>query len=238
MKKTILYFTLILFSFTIKAQDDFFTNAGRFFNKYVQEGLVDYNSIIKYPASLDALIQQIGQTNLKGMNANTKKAFLINSYNLLVIKTLVKKQPLNNPTELAGFFDKIKHNVGGNQWTLNYIENNQIRKVYNDPRIHFVLVCGALGCPKIANYAYTPDRLESKLEQLTRLAINNKAFIRVNNTEKKVLISELFYWYKDDFLSQSASLLDYINKYRAKKIPDNFKVDKYPYDWTWNNKKK
>ena len=239
MKKTLILLVTLVMSFVqTQAQDDFFTNAGRFFNKYVENGLVDYHSIQKYPTALNELTSSISKKTLKGMDANTKKAYLINVYNILVIKSLVKNQPLDNPLNLEGFFDKKKHNVGGNLWTLNDIENKQLRPTYQDARLHFALVCGAMGCPRIISHAYTPDRLESKLEQQVRKAVNDPTFIKVDHQAKTVQISEIFYWYKDDFLKDASSLLEYINKYRAKKIPEHFKVSKYTYDWTWNAKKK
>lgn len=238
MKKfflSLVFIVSVLFSF---AQATFFEDAGKFFNKYVEEGLVDYGSVRKYPASLDALVTQISRANLKGMDKDTKKAFLINAYNILVIKTVVKNEPMEGPLKLEGFFDKIKHNVAGKPITLNQLENDYIRKVYNDARVHFVLVCGALGCPRISNYAYTPDRIESKLDQLTRKALNDNTFIRVDDATKTASISQIFEWYKGDFIAEAANLTEYINKYRGKKIPVTYKVNYYQYDWNSNGKKK
>ena len=38
--------------------------------------------------------------------------------------------------------------------TLNDLENERLRKPYNDPRIHFALVCAAKGCPGLSREAY------------------------------------------------------------------------------------
>ena len=61
------------------------------------------------------------------------------------------------------------------------LSNNQNTNIYNDPRLHFVLVCGAISCPKIASFAYTPENLEAMLEERTKLALNNDEFIQVND---------------------------------------------------------
>ncbi len=61
---------------------------------------------------------------------------------------------------ISGFFDVKKHNIGGVMLTLNSLENDFMRPSYLDARLHFVLVCGAIGCPPIINqenqlYAYS-----------------------------------------------------------------------------------
>jgi hypothetical protein len=118
--------------------------------------------------------------------------------------------------------------------TLNDIENKMIRAKYNDARIHFVLVCGANGCPPITDFAYTPEKLDQQLDQQTKLALNNASFIKVNIKSKKVELSQLFEWYKDDFISEKVSYIDFINKFRTEPIPSNFKVAFYTYDWSLN----
>jgi hypothetical protein len=95
-------------------------------------------------------------------------------------------------------------------------------------------VCGANGCPPITNFAYTPENLEQQLEQQTKLAINNPDFIKVNVKSKKVEISQIFEWYKEDFISTKSSYIDFLNKYKSEPIPTNFKVAFYTYDWSLN----
>jgi hypothetical protein len=135
---------------------------------------------------------------------------------------------------VPGFFDKIKHDVGGEHITLNDIENKLLRANFpQEPRFHFVLVCAGLGCPPIINSAYMPSSLDAQLEKQTVTALNDNNFIRVIN-KKKVQVSQIFEWYTQDFKQNGASLVDFINTYRTEKIPDGTRVSYYPYDWTLN----
>ena len=61
--------------------------------------------------------------------------------------------------------------------TLNELENTIIRPQFNDARLHFALVCGAVACPPIIKQAYTPQNIEQLLNQQTKAAINNSDFI-------------------------------------------------------------
>lgn len=238
MKKHFLLFALLLACAMGQAQaPNFFTKADAFFAKNISNGMVDYAGIKSNAADLKDLVHMIGVFNLSGSDKNTQKAFLINAYNILVIKNVVDHYPIAKPTDVAGFFDATKFNVGGTQMTLSDIENVKIRPVFKDARTHFALVCAAKSCPPIANFAFTPTNVETKLEALTKAAMNNTAFIKVNTGTKTVQFSQILDWYKDDFLAEASSILEYVNKYRTTVIPATFTQDFYEYNWALNSKK-
>jgi hypothetical protein len=145
--------------------------------------------------------------------------------------------PIAKPTDVTGFFDAIKFNLAGTQITLSDIENKKIRAVYKDPRVHFALVCAAKSCPPIANYAFTPTNVEAKLEAITKAALNNNSFIKVDDAKKTVQFSQILDWYKDDFLAVAKNNLEYVNKYRTTAIPANYTQSFYDYNWALNIKK-
>ena len=132
----------------------------------------------------------------------------------------------------AGFFDKTKYSLAGKKVTLNTIENKLLRAKFKDARFHFVLVCGAIGCPPLINKAYLPDTLEAQLETQTKKALNG-SFLRVNTKKKRVAGSEILKWYKEDFV-QNGSEIDFINTYRTEKIPNTYKLTYFTYNWNLN----
>lgn len=228
----------VVFSFNIgysqSKADAFFASANSFLNRFVSDGLVNYTAIHSDRKMLDSLTVQIKNIHLESLSENVKKTFLINTYNILVIKNVVDRYPVKSPMDIAEFYDGIKHEVSGKKITLDEIENKELRPIYKDTRFHFVLVCGALGCPPITNFAYVPDKLEQQMEAQTKTALNNNNFIKVNDTEKKVLLSEIFKWYEVDFKQNGSTVIGFINKYRENKIPDDYKMDYYTYDWSLN----
>jgi len=108
-------------------------------------------------------------------------------------------------------------------------------KKYPDPRIHFAVVCAALGCPQLTNYAYKPEYLDKQLDVVTSKSLNRDYFIRIRPSQQKVEISKIFEWYRSDFGENN--ILTFINKYRDKKIPESFEVVYYEYDWNLNRVK-
>ena len=238
MKKIFYFVILITISQTTFAQnlDSYFSLTNTFMDKFVHDGKVNYDAIKKNPTSLDDLLEIAATMDLSKKNSNTTKAFWINTYNICVIKGIVNKYPVKSPLDISGFFDKIVYKIANKKVTINYIENKMLRANDDDARIHFVLVCGANGCPQIIDKAYFPDTLDEQLNKQTKLALNNPNFVKVNNETKKVLISQIFEWYKEDFVSKNSKEIDFINKFRTEKISSSFKLGYYTYDWSLNKK--
>ena len=228
------YFVFLSFA-NAQNVSGFIEKSDTFFKNYVTDGKVAYADIKAHTASLDELLEMAKGITVSKENKNEYQAFWINGYNLLVIKSIVENDPIKSPIDQAGFFDKIKHDIGGSSVSLNGIENKLLRKNFSsEPRFHFVLVCGGLGCPPIINEAYKPEILNDQLERQTKLALNDPKFIRVDG--KKVKISQIFEWYKSDF-QQKGKVVDFINSYRTEKLPEKVKVSYYKYDWTLNDVK-
>jgi len=237
--KSFLFTAVLLYSLSTYSQNSsaFFNKADVFFSSYVCNGLVNYEAIENNPESLTELIALSNTISLDDLDLITQKAFWINLYNIITIKNVIENYPIKSPLDVIGFFDTKKHEVGKEKLTLNDIENNKIRAKYDDARIHFVLVCAGLGCSPIKNSAYLPENLDSQLEMQTRLALNNPKFIQLNEKRKKVAVSEIFKWYLNDFAAKESKLIDYINIYREEKIPTDYKITYYSYDWSLNKLK-
>jgi len=235
--KSLVTLSLALFlfggtSFAGEINQQFFNETHAFLQKHVTNGTVDYGAA-KTDASLQVLIKIISEAELNNASSATKQAFYINAYNLLVINSAAQAYPLESVMDIPGFFDRKKHTVGGKKLTLNSLEKDYLLKPYGDARYHFVLVCGALGCPPITDFAYTPQQLEAQLEQQTRLALNDPNFIRVSGTNAG--LSQIFNWYTKDFGGSKKTVLEFINSYRSSKIPSTAKVNYYKYDWKLND---
>lgn len=237
MKKIIALLVLFVVS-NVNSQEikTFFTATDSFLKKNVSNGKVDYQSIKNDSKSLNDILDVASKVDLSKENTNTLKAFWINTYNLSLIKGIITKYPVKAPTDIAGLFDKTTYLVAGKKLTLNDIENKMLREKYDDARIHFVLVCGALGCPPIINAAYLPDTVDEQLNKQSKIALNNPNFIKVNSGSKKVALSQIFEWFKNDFITKGKNEIDFINQYREDKIDIKCKISYYPYDWTLNKK--
>ena len=235
MKKIKITIAVLLINISIQAQDinTFFSKADAFFKVYVSNGKVAYDKIVSNPETINEVLKLAESIVIEKNDKKNYQAFWINAYNLSVIKGLVNSYPIKSPLDKVGFFDKTTYVLGGKTVTLNDIEHKLLRAQFNDARFHFVLVCGAVGCPPLINSAYMPNILDSQLEAQTIKAINGN-FIRVNDKKKRIEVSQIMEWYKSDFTSNGLSEIDFINKYRKEKLDDEYKLSYFPYDWNIN----
>jgi len=240
MKRFILLISLLAWSFSaLNAQDlnAFFSDADAFLQKYVSGGLVDYRTVKQHRNELDELIGEMAAVDLQGKTAAEIEAFWINAYNLTMIKSIVGHYLVKSPLDIPDVFTSESHTVARQRISLEIIEKQKLLAVYKDPRLHFVLVCGAKGCPPLADFAFRPENLNAQMDQRTRKALNSSSFIRLDYGSKKAEISQIFEWYQADFLSQSMDIRSYINQYRNNPIPADFTITYYTYDWSLNEKK-
>lgn len=219
----------------------FYDSVDAFLGPVVDNGLVDYAAIKADPAELQALVNTISTLDRTSLSEMEEQAFLINAYNMLVIKNVVDHYPLDSPLDANGFFDRDKFQVSGESFTLNDLEKKDLFKKYPDARFHFVLVCAAIGCPVLIPEAYRAESLERQLVTQTRVALNSPRHVRT--TGGKLLVSELFSWYEADFTSRSfksgaASVAAYINQFRDDKVDTDARLDYITYDWQLNDQKK
>ena len=203
-----------------------------FLKAHVRDGLVDYKAIKANPSELNAILNQFNRAPM--LKGDDEKALLINAYNVFVIKGIVDNYPTNGPLEIDGFFDKQTFRLRGKAVTLNQLEKELLYKQFPDPRLHFALVCAAIGCPKLAAMAYDGPKLESQLGRQTGAVINNPDFIKLNGPTAQV--SEIFKWYADDF-GGADQVIPFIQKYLLKKVKLSPEYSFYEYDWRLNEQK-
>ncbi|GJQ62528.1 MAG: hypothetical protein SCALA702_15810 [Melioribacteraceae bacterium] len=233
--KVLIFF--ILFNSPLFPQSsDFFTKTNKFLKTHVVSGKVNYEQILRNPDDLDSLVSMISEFRLKtASDKQYKKALLINTYNLLVIKNVIDNYPVKNPLKVKGFFKDITFNVGGKTVTLDKLEHEMLFPIDKDPRLHFVLVCAAKGCPVLLPKAYTSENLEEEIRNKTIATLNDPRYVKVE--ENNIYLSELFKWYRIHFGGNEKGVINFINDYRESKLPENTDISYMKYDWSINELK-
>ena len=236
-KKIQITILLVLFTVIAKANtiDIFFQKSNIFFSTFVVDGKVEYEALKYNSELLDETLQIASSININSLDINSYKAFWINIYNLQVIKGILNNYPMKSVQEIKGFFDNKTYTIANQEMTLQFIEKNLLRRVMKDPLLNFVLVCAANGCPPLLNKAYMADYVDEQLDNQTKISINNPNFVRVDNIKKTIEVSQLFDWYKEDFLDKNGRIIDFINKYRTEKIDESYTIGYYKYDWSLNS---
>lgn len=206
----------------------------------LEDGRVNYKGFIQDSVLLNQYLSTLSNhPPNKTWSANEDKAFWINAYNAFTIKLIIDHYPVKSIKDLAGSIYKINTpwdiqfiKIGNDTYDLNNIEHAMLRRVYNDPRVHFAVVCASKSCPKLLNEAYVASKLDEQLDQAGRDFLKN-AF-RNNISSDKASISNIFKWYKGDF-TEEGTLIDFLNKYAPVKIKANAEISYIDYDWSLND---
>ena len=206
--------------------------------KYVKGAGVDYASWHKNAADRKALSDVTGaiaSESLSGKSKDEKLAFYLNAYNAYILDKIFDEYPTEGPGG-GGFFGRnkvfksLKFTVAGKTTNFSALENDIIRPVFNEPRIHFALNCASDSCPPLHDKAFTAENLDATLTLLTKNFVNNDPDgVKVEGGT--AYISKIFDWYADDFKAAGGAR-SYINKYRTSPIPAKVKFQEYK--WTLN----
>ena len=208
-------------------------------------GRVDFNRLGKNPGPLYEYVSYVAkispETNPEMFpTAQDRLAYHINSYNALAMYGVLSHNfpsDFHNLWDRAKFFKFTRFTIGGKEISLVNYENDVIRPL-GDPRIHFALNCMVRACPRLPQEPFQAESLNADLNRLTREFVNHPRHVQVLPSERLVRLSEIFKFYKKDFVNKktASSLIEYVNTYRDEPIDKNFKVEFIDYDWTVNYK--
>lgn len=211
--------------------------------KYVKNGMVDYQGLKKEEATLDQYLRILEKTDTQILSPKERFAFFINAYNAWTIKLILNAYPdIKSIKELGGIFktpwDKKIVRIDRKILTLDNIEHDILRPEYKDPRIHFVVNCASKSCPPLRSEPYRGDILDQQLTDATEIFINNPKYNRLDGNT--LYVSSLFKWYSRDF---NDDIPGFINKYARRESKEELKRNagkieiKYlDYDWSLNGK--
>ena len=246
MKKVFLFITCIFLSvYTFAQKVPSHQQWDKLLKKNVNEsGMVNYKGFQKDKAEFDAYLKTLSDNApQKNWSENDQTAYWINAYNAFTVSLILQHYPVKSIKNIGAAIQipfvntpwDIKFiNIGGKKYDLNNIEHGILKKKYNDPRIHFAIVCASISCAKLRNEAYTAAQLDAQLEATGKDFLNDKS--KNSISADKAELSKYFSWYKGDF-TKNGSLADFINKYSQTKINANTKINYLDYNWSLNEQK-
>ncbi len=220
------------------------------------ESLVDYDALVRNPELLEKAYTQITERSPDShpsdfSSSDEAFAYWLNAYNIATIYGVVKAYPINSVQDFkpfslyslipgGGFFAAQKFVFGGQSHSLYALENNVIRKRFDDPRLHFALNCASIGCPDLSQEPYSARHLNKQLDRQARAFINSPKGLQIDHEAKEIRISSIFDWYAEDFQTDEQSVLDYVANYYSSKDElisareNGYGLSYLEYDWSLN----
>lgn len=205
------------------------------------DGFVDYRGFIRDSTEFRQYLALLSAANPDAdhWTRDEKMAFWINAYNAFTVKLIVDAYPVASIKDIKrgiAFVNSVWDikfiQIGGKAYDLNNIEHDILRPKFKDARIHAAINCASFSCPKLRNEAYAADKLEAQLNDAMRGFINDPLRNRVS--AKKAEISEIFKWFRGDFVRDAGSIRSYLNRYADEKLDSNGRISHLNYDWRLN----
>jgi Protein of unknown function, DUF547 len=221
---------------------------------------VNYKGFLADRAELKKVLDEfsaLSKAQYDGLKRDEKLAFLINTYNAYTIELILTKYPdLKSIKDLGSFtqspWKKQFFKLLGEERGLDNVEHDMIRAAgaFDEPRIHFAVVCASIGCPALRPEAVTAAKLESQLEDGAKRFLKDKTRNRYSAQSGKLEVSKIFDWYKGDFAKGHKGITSrevFFGKYAdlltddaaAQQLIKDGKVSisHLDYDWNLNDRK-
>ena len=242
-------------------EDEFFDLTDLLLRQVIAtSGAVDYDALKgEYATQFDLILDSLA-TMTPPDSQDGQLAFWTNTYNLVMMKTVIEKSLTDVSTDFPLF--KEERTIAGHELSLDAIEKGilqlaggtedhpeELRLPEVEPRLHFALNCAAVSCPKVRNFAYRADNMDIVLTENEAMFFNSKTHI---STSDGVEVSSLFRWFAGDFdtLAGGADGLSRRNMVETKvlsecrddltEIAEAFEANEFSelssldYDWTVN----
>lgn len=196
----------------------------------VRSGAISYAGIRYDDPALRALSAR-AMAEVEAYSGSTPaewKAFYINAYNIAVIHLIAENWPVRSILDLEDgkVFQSPRVLIQGRRISLDDLEKKVLRPS-DDPRVHFALVCAAIGCPDLRSEPYMPVTLDAQLNDQTVQYLNSARGAIVSGNVLR--LSKLFEWYTADFKDART----FVARYR--RLPPGLRpVTDIEYDWRVN----
>lgn len=211
--------------------------------KYVENGMVDYQGFKNEEAKLDRYLKVLAETDTKKLSRDEQFAFYINAYNAWTIKLILTGYPgIKSIKDLGSIFKtpwkKRIARIDGDIVTLDHIEHDILRPRFKDPRVHFAINCASIGCPPLRSEPYRGEVLELQLDEMAKAFINDPQRNRLEG--RTLYVSSIFKWFSKDFNDGVVGFfLKYAQGNLKKELAENqrnIQIKYLDYDWSLNGK--
>ena len=190
---------------------------------YVRDGFVYYNALRIERGRLDAYIASLNSPAATGLakgTADEQRAFWINAYNALVLRTVIdhfpirgrsKEYPASSIRQIPGAFEKPMHRVAGRTVSLDGIEKDILAPL-GDARVLLALGRGSYGGGRLRSEAFDGPAMDRLLTAVAVESASRVELVAIDEPANVVSISPIFSWREPVFVASFAD-----------KAPDIFK---------------
>jgi hypothetical protein len=212
MKKIVVFLASLLVSVGAWAQFDHgYGTWDALVKKHVRwlpdekQSRVDYNGFKAERSELKNVLDAMSavpKADFDRWSREQQMAFLVNAYNAFTVELILTRWPdLKSIKDLGSLLQspwkKKFFRLLDEERTLDWIEHDQLRARYQDPRVHAAVNCASIGCPALRPEAFVASRLDAQFDDGMQRFMSDRTRNRV--ATGRLEVSMIFKWFREDF---------------------------------------
>lgn len=228
---------------------------GHTFASGVVSSCVDYAGLARDPR-FESYLSALAAVDLEQLAPAQRLALLLNAYNALCCSLIVSHARQEPDARLASItalsvsggksvWDTPAGVLGGRSVSLGEVEHTMLRGAWDEPSLHFCIVCASASCPDLRAEAFVAARLRVQMqEQAAAFSANPTKGVAWDG--RTLTLSRILYWFADDFGGPAAAAHFIVDALRASdpELAETIKrvrrsavfprTRHFAYDWTLN----
>jgi hypothetical protein len=218
-----------------------------------KQSRVDYKGFAADRAALQKVLTEwsaVTPAAFAAFSQPEQMAFLINAYNGFTVELILTQFPgLKSIKDIGSVFSspwkKEFFTLLGAKHHLDWIEHEQLRPKYADPRVHAAVNCASIGCPALRPEAFTAAKLDAQLDDGMQRFMADRTRNRFANG--KLEVNMIFKWFREDFEKghKGFNKIEDVMAHYANQLADsaadrekikskNVPITHLDYDWSLN----
>ena len=195
-------------------------------------------------ADLARYLVELQTVDPKGLDRSEQFAFWANLYNAQTVDLILGHYPVSSIRKIKfgwslkpGPWDEKLLTVQGHELSLNNIEHDILRPIWQDARAHYAVNCASNSCPNLLPQAFASKGLDSQLNEAARAYVNHPRGVSLKSGMLRV--SSIYIWYREDFGGSDQAIIKHLKSHAAPGLVaalDEFNaISGHDYDWRLND---
>jgi len=194
---------------------------------------------------LDSYLASLAATSISSHSRPEQMAYWINLYNALTVKVILDHYPLDSIRDIdisPGLFSdgpwgKKLMTIEQETVSLDDIEHQILRPIWQDARIHYAVNCASIGCPNLQPVPFEAALLDRQLDDAAIEFVNHSRAVRID--DGRATISSIYNWFEEDFGGNDQGVIAHLKAFAepglAMKLEGLSNIYDDDYDWRLND---
>jgi hypothetical protein len=238
---------------------------------YVNEnGVVDYRTLSRKKLELITVLREFKDLDpqiYSAWSTEDQLAFWLNAYNLNTLKIILDNYPIQparilllfwppkSIKHIKGIWDQYKFLVLDEEFTLQAVDKQILRRKFDDPRVIFAMSFASQSSPILRNEPYCGEKLDKQLDEQARRFLADPDNFKIDRQAEKVYLSVVLRptWFGEQFIEKYGTdkkfkdqepairaVLNFITEYADPQDVEyietgNYTIEYNKYDWNLND---